>query len=167
MATKTCPFCAEEIQEAAVVCKHCGRDFPASKPTLEDVMARGQAKAAEHAARPWWRRWIVLEVAVAALIIASVVILLQPRKTFTVVPGGCDSSADGSTGMGVGEVHNLTGTEHTYLVTVNFADHALAVIGSGTDFVTVPAHGSGAYQVTAPLGGPMRGCAASAAAAPD
>ena len=28
--TKNCPFCAETIKLAAIVCKHCGRDLPSS-----------------------------------------------------------------------------------------------------------------------------------------
>lgn len=53
LTTKRCPFCAEEIQAAAVVCKHCHRDLPA---------AGGAAPATAKAPRRGAGKWVLLGI---------------------------------------------------------------------------------------------------------
>lgn len=57
---KACRYCAEEIQEAAIVCKHCGKDL--TKEPSEDITQKRvqlvQKQAEYEKAIASWERYI-------------------------------------------------------------------------------------------------------------
>lgn len=85
---KTCPFCAEDIQDAAIVCKHCGRDL------VPSVATTPPAKKASH----WLRNTLLAFGGLAVLSFVGQLVPDTPAKNCALQANGLVVSRDSPLG---------------------------------------------------------------------
>ncbi|CAM3710441.1 zinc ribbon domain-containing protein [Cohnella lubricantis] len=67
---KKCPYCAEEIQDEAIKCKHCGSDLISKKPAPVQTDVGHMIKRNQQMAR-----WVILYPITALVLVICIYIL--------------------------------------------------------------------------------------------